>query len=80
MKKFSNINESKSVDKELEAGIKIESEHGNIYKELQSYLKENDVPMPWSEEEFYTKIAKAHLKEIPDYYTRLTKMEKDTEK
>jgi len=77
MKKFTNkINES-NKDTELEMGIKIESEHGNIYKELQSYLGENNVPMPWTEEEFYTKISKAHLREIPDYYTRLNKMEKE---
>jgi hypothetical protein len=84
MKKFSNINESKSSDSELEMGIKIESEHCDIYEQLDKWLektyKEYYGGLPWSKREFYEKIAKAHLKEIPDYYTRLTKMEKDAEK
>lgn len=32
--------------------------------------------MPFSKEEFYERIAKAHLKELPDYYYRLKIMEK----
>lgn len=89
MKKFTQLNESKEEfdPKELEMGIKIESEHGDIYEELKKWadniFKENDPTaesiMPWTEKEFYEKIAKAHLREIPDYYNRLTKMEKDAE-
>ena len=82
MKKFTDkINESKEEfdSKELELGIKIESEHGDIYEQLDSYLESFNVAIPWSENEFYEKIAKAHLREIPDYYTRLNKMEKDSE-
>lgn len=60
---------------ELEKGIKVESEHGNIYEEIDFYLESFNIGMPWSKEEFYKKIAQAHLKEIPDYYTRLEKME-----
>jgi len=96
MRKFTDkINESKeefSV-KELELGIKIESEHGDVYDELKNWVKKTfqdesvevmlddkgEPIMPWTEKEFYEKIAKAHLKEIPDYYTRLNKMEKDAE-
>ena len=75
MKKFTDrINES-NKDSELEMGIKIESEHGDIYDHLDSYLESFNVPMPWSKEEFYKKIAEAHLREMPDYYTRLNKME-----
>lgn len=75
MKKFTDrINES-NKDTELEMGIKIESEHGDIYDHLDSYLESFNVPMPWSKEEFYKKIAEAHLREMPDYYTRLNKME-----
>ncbi len=77
MKKFTDrINESKEEPSQLEMGIKIESEHGDIYDHLDSYLESFNVPMPWSKEEFYKKIAEAHLREMPDYYTRLNQMEK----
>lgn len=100
MRKFTDkINESKeefdsyNSVKELELGIKIESEHGDVYDELKNWVKKTfqdesvevmlddkgEPIMPWTEKEFYEKIAKAHLKEIPDYYTRLNKMEKDAE-
>ena len=83
MKKFTQLNESKEEfdPKELEMGIKIESEHGDIYEELRDWIDENQIQqgMPWSKKELYEKIAKAHLREIPDYYSRLTKMEKDAD-
>lgn len=77
MKKFTDrINESKEFEpSQLEMGIKIESEHGDIYDHLDSYLESFNVPMPWSKQEFYKKIAEAHLREMPDYYTKLNKME-----
>lgn len=79
MRKFSQLNESKEGfdQKELEMGIKIESEHGDVYYQLDSYLDSFNIKMPWSEKEFYEKIAKAHLREIPDYYSRLSRMEKE---
>ena len=76
MKKFTDkINESKEEfdSKELEMGIKIESEHNDVYE----YLKDHFKYMPISKEEFYERIAKAHLREIPDYYSRLKVMEKE---
>lgn len=95
MRKFTQLNESKEEfdPKELEMGIKIESEHGDVYAELKKWagdlfrehsvevmLEDDGEPtMPWTEEEFYEKIAKAHLREMPDYYSRLTKMEKESE-
>lgn len=83
MKKFTQLNESKEEfdPKELEMGIKIESEHGDIYEELRDWIDENQIQhgMPWSKRELYEKIAKAHLREMPDYYSRLTKMEKEGE-
>lgn len=83
MRKFTQLNESKEEfdPKELEMGIKIESEHGDIYEELRDWIDQNQIQqgMPWSKKELYEKIAKAHLREIPDYYSRLTKMEKDAE-
>ena len=77
MKKFTQkINESSEFDEnQLAIGIKVETEHGDIYHELVSYLGVMGIVMPWSEKEFYEKIAKAHLKEMPDYYTRLDMVE-----
>jgi hypothetical protein len=81
MKKFTEIKESKKENSsELEMGIKIESEHLDVYEDLENWLKntfKDYKSMPWSKKEFYEKIAKAHLKELPDYYTRLAKMEKE---
>ena len=82
MKKFTDkINESKEEfdPKELEMGIKIESEHGDVFDDLRKWVDDNfiEVGMPWSERTFYEKIAKSHLREIPDYYTRLNKMENE---
>lgn len=95
MKKFTQLNESKEEfdPKELEMGIKIESEHGDVYEELKKWARDvfadnsvevllddnGEAIIPWTEKEFYEKIAKAHLREIPDYYSRLTKMEKDAD-
>ena len=76
MKYLKRFNESLS-EIELVKGIKVESEHGNIYEEIDSYLESFNIGMPWSKIEFYGKIAEAHLKEIPDYYTRLEKMERE---
>lgn len=76
MKHLRKFNEDLSTN-ELEKGIEVESEHGNIYEQIDSYLESFNVGMPWSKKEFYKKIAEAHLKEIPDYYTRLEKMERE---
>ena len=56
--------------KEFQIGINIEFEHGSRYAETNVT---NDDPMMTG------KITWAHLKEIPDYYTRLSKMEKEGE-
>jgi hypothetical protein len=79
MNKFSNIiiTESKSPDDQLKMGIEIESEHGDIYEYLEDFLNSKDLKMPLTKKDFYKKIAEAHLKEIPDYYTRLKKMESE---
>lgn len=54
--------------KELEMGIEVEKEHlvGNGYSEKQM----RDVAQ---------EVAMDHLTEIPDYYTRLKKMEDEAE-
>lgn len=52
-------------------GLGVELEHG-------AHDPETNVT---NDDEIMTgKIALAHLKEIPDYYTRLDKMEKEAEK
>ncbi|MGF1559665.1 MAG: DUF5661 family protein [Flavobacteriaceae bacterium] len=53
---------------EFTMGLNVEFEHGMRYPETNLT---NDDP------KLTGKIAWAHLKEFPDYYTRLEKMEKD---
>lgn len=55
---------------EFAIGINVELEHGTRYTETNVT---NDDPL------ITGKIAWAHLKEFPDYYTRLEKMEKEAE-
>ncbi len=53
---------------EFRKGLAVELEHGSI----------NPLTNVTDDDEILTaKIAWAHLKEIPDYYTRLLKMEKE---
>jgi len=59
----------KVVDPEqFRIGLGVELEHGSEYAETN--VTNDDVLVT-------SKITWAHLKEIPDYYTRLTKMEHD---
>ena len=74
--KFDNFNESS--DEQLKMGIKIESEHLNVYEYFDKFLKENNLEMPISKNDLYEMIAKAHIEEIPDYYDRLSKMENES--
>ena len=53
---------------EFTKGLNVELEHGTRYPETN--VTNND-------EKVTGKIAWAHLKEFPDYYTRLEKMEKE---
>jgi len=69
--------EGSNSPSQLEIGIKSESEHKDVYDLFQNYLKKNNLKMPISETNFYEMIAKKHLSEIPDYYTKLSKMEQD---
>lgn len=55
---------------EFTMGINVEFEHGTRYPETN--VTNNDKILT-------AKIAWAHLKEFPDYYTRLEKMEKEAE-
>jgi Protein of unknown function (DUF5661) len=51
-------------------GMDVELEHGT--QDLATNVTDNDV-------EVTAKIARAHLNEFPDYYTRLAVMEADAE-
>jgi len=60
---------------ELQRGTEEESEHKATVKFIAEYLKKhNKLP---SNEEIYKSIAKDHIGNIPDYYSRLSKMEKE---
>jgi hypothetical protein len=56
---------------EFTIGINVELEHGTRYPETN--VTNNDSLLTG-------KIAWAHLKEFPDYYSRLEQMEKEAEK
>lgn len=58
---------------QLAQGIKVEHEHGELYDAMARALKPRKMPI--SREDFFEGIAKAHIKELPDYYSRLEKME-----
>jgi hypothetical protein len=49
-------------------GLNVELEHGEVHEKTN--VTDNDGKLTGE-------IALAHLKEVPDYYTRLAKMEKD---
>jgi hypothetical protein len=53
---------------EFTKGVNVELEHGSRYPETN--VTKNDKGLTG-------KIAWAHLKEFPDYYTRLDKLEKE---
>jgi len=57
--------------KEFAMGINVELEHGS--RDSETNVTNNDPILTG-------KIAWAHLKEFPDYYTRLHKMESEAEK
>lgn len=52
-------------------GLGVELEHGSQFGEETNVTKDDP--------HFTGRIAWAHLKEIPDYYTRLEKMESEAE-
>jgi len=56
---------------EFRMGLSVELEHGS--ENQQTNVTDNDPVMTG-------KIALAHLNELPDYYTRLKKMEHEGEK
>ena len=55
---------------QLRRGLDVELEHG---RQIQDTNVTNDDP------QITAKIALAHLRELPDYYTRLARMEAEAE-
>ena len=56
---------------EFRRGLEVEQEHGSLWGEATNVTKDDPL--------FTGRIAWAHLKEMPDYYTRLDKMEREAE-
>ena len=54
---------------QLKQGIKVEKEH----KDLAMLIAKCKSPCKISAEKVYSTIAKAHLKEDPNYYSKLKK-------
>ena len=59
------------MTKQLKMGIKIEREHKDTYNFIKEYFKKHK-KMP-TQKEVFTKIAKDHIEEKKDYYTKLKK-------
>lgn len=64
------IDLSKFDLEQFRRGLEVEQEHGDHDPETNVIGSDNSLA---------GKIAWAHLKEIPDYYTRLDKMESESE-
>lgn len=65
------LNRDKIRLEEFRRGLEVEQEHGSLWGEATNVTKDDPL--------FTGRIAWAHLKEIPDYYTRLDKMESEAE-
>ena len=57
--------------KELKTGIKIESEHKDMYQYLKRYVAKHKTMPP--QKAVFMKIAKSHVQEDPHYYSKLKK-------
>jgi len=77
MKKYDRLvtKLTEETDNQLEMGISVEAEHKDLYNYFNDFCKEHGIKMPLTEERFFEYIAKAHIKEIPQYYTLLKQME-----
>jgi hypothetical protein len=71
--------EKEDVSEQLKKGIEVEKEHKDLLDIFKDYLKEKDIEMPMTDENFYASIANAHIKENEKYYDYLEKMEKEME-
>jgi capsular polysaccharide biosynthesis protein len=69
LKKMVGDFKNKLSSRQLSRGIDIEQEHNGEVSQSTNITKGNQRKV--------AKIAVAHLKEIPDYYTRLDRMERE---
>lgn len=64
-----------SSSSELDMGIAIEMEHLGTVKKIKDSIIDGKITM--TDEEICRSIAEEHLEELPDYYTRLKRMEEN---
>jgi len=65
-----NVDWKKTELEQFRIGLDVELEHGT--RDMETNVTDDDSILT-------AKIALAHLKEYPDYYSRLMKMEKEAE-
>lgn len=65
----------KQSQSELNQGKQIEKEHKDVFKNIKEDVEEDDY-LDMTEDDFTEGIAKDHLEEDKNYYTKLTDMEK----
>lgn len=62
--------------KEMALGLEEEKkEHKDIWERLLNWSEDNDYELPFTEDEFFEMIVKAHLKEYPNYYSEISQVE-----
>jgi hypothetical protein len=66
-----------SYESEIAKGIKAEREHKSTIESLIADIQSGKVRKL---SEYFKMIAEDHLKEMPDYYSRLAKMEQSAKK
>lgn len=66
-----NIDWTKFDIEQVRMGLAVELEHGSLWGDDTNVTKDDPL--------MTCRIVMAHLKEIPDYYTRLAKMEAEAE-
>ena len=59
---------------QLKQGTRVEAEHKDVLNWVEKWVKKND-DKPLPRRKIYQQIAKTHLKEDPNYYKKLKKME-----
>jgi sulfur relay (sulfurtransferase) DsrC/TusE family protein len=74
-RKYAEEEQTNQLGKELEMGTKVEEEHADTIEWLKDYYEKYKTWPP--DEEVFKNIAKDHLEEFKDYYTRLKKMESE---
>ncbi len=81
-KKQFNLDEAKKIGEALGVdwnNFKVEQFRMGLEVELEHGQRDSDTNVTNDDTLLTGKIALAHLKEFPDYYTRLAKMEKEAE-